>query len=390
MKIIAKTLEGLENILSEELQSLGAQDIQILKRAVTYQGDLPTLYQSNLLLRTCLRVLVFVKEFTIKDENGLYSEIKNMRWEDYIGLSNTFSIDSVVNSDKFRHANYVALKTKDAIVDRFREKYGERPNIDVKNPDLKINIHIRQNIVTVSLDSSGYSLHMRGYRKNQVEAPLNEVLAAGLVLLSGWNKQTDILDPMCGSGTILTEAALIATNRPPQKLTREFGFKKWKNFDPEIWEMVCNDAKSREITSNLPKFKGIDKQKSAVLAAKTNVDEAGLSYLISIEQDDFFYHEGFQNTMLIFNPPYDARLREKEILDFYKYIGDKLKMSFKNCSAWILSGHLAALKHLGLRPSAKIQLLNGEIPSLFCRYDMYEGSKKAKYNQPKDMENQGS
>ena len=381
MKIIAKTLENLEHVLATELEAIGAEDIQILKRAVTYQGDLSILYKSNLLLRTCLRVLVFIKEFPVKNEADLYAEIKDMPWEDYLGVDDTFAIDSIVNSDQFRHANYIALKAKDAIADRFRDKYGKRPSVDVKSPDLKINVHIRQNIVTISLDSSGSSLHMRGYRKNHVDAPLNEVLAAGLILLSGWDKKSPLIDPMCGSGTILCEAAMIASNRPPQKINRNFTFMKWKNFNSELYEQVCNDAVNGIIHSNLPPISGEDKIKSAVQAAMVNITEAGLSDLITVEQNDFFYHDGAQNTTLIFNPPYDARLKEDDVTDFYKHIGDKLKMSFKNCTAWIISGHLDALKHVGLRPSSKKALLNGEIPSLFCKYEMYEGSKKEKWKQ---------
>lgn len=379
MKIIAKTLEGLEQVLASELESLEVQDIQILKRAVTYSGDLTVLYKSNLQLRTCLRVLVFVKEFEIKDESDLYTEVKGMKWEDYIDLDDTFAIDSIVNSDKFRHANYIALKAKDAIADRFRDKYGKRPSVDVKNPDLKINVHIRQNIVTISLDSSGSSLHMRGYRKNHVDAPLNEVLAAGLVLISKWDKSSPLIDPMCGSGTILCEAAMIASNQPPQKMTRNFAFMKWKNYDEALWKAICSKAEKEITHVNLPSITGGDKMKPSVQAAVTNIAEAGLQDIISVEQSDFFYHDGAQNTMLIFNPPYDVRLKETEITDFYKHIGDKLKMSFKNCTAWILSGHLDALKQLGLRPSSRIPLLNGEIPSLFCKFEMYEGSKKAKW-----------
>jgi len=379
LKFIAKTLEGLEEILAEELSEMGAQDIEIWKRAVAYTGDKMTLYKSNLLLRTCLKVLVFMKEFSVENEIDLYNEIKKIPWEDYLSLEDTFAIDSVVNSEKFRHANFIALKAKDAIADRFREKYNQRPNVDTQDPTLKINVHIRENIVTLSLDSSGQSLHMRGYRKHSVDAPLNEVLAAGLVLMSGWDKSSPMIDPMCGSGTILCEAARIAGKIPPQSPDRTFAFKKWKSYDPVLLEMVCDEAESKINTNDIPSLLGYDLNQKAVQVAITNIGEAGLSEFIKVEKEDFFYLEGSQNIMLIFNPPYDGRLKEKDVLDFYSFIGDKLKLSFQGCTAWILSGHMAAMKNIGLRPSAKKSLLNGSIPSLFCRYDMYAGSKKQKW-----------
>ena len=385
MKFIVKTLEGLENVLADEVKSFGATDIEILKRAVAFKGDMLLLYKCNLLLRTGLKVLVFMKEFTINNENDLYAEVKSIAWEDYFDLNNTFAIDSVVNSTKFRHANFIALKAKDAIVDRFRDKFGSRPNVDAQNPDLKINVHIREDIVTLSLDSSGYSLHMRGYRKAQVDAPLSEVMAAGIVLLSGWDKRSTLIDPMCGSGTILSEAALIAGNLPPQKLTRNFAFKKWKDFDAELWASVCHEAEKAATRELIPTLLGYDKQKTAVQSALTNITEAGLAEFIKIEQEDFFYHEGANSVTLIFNPPYDERLKEDEIIDFYKFIGDKLKLSFQESIAWILSGHIEAIKNLGLRPSRKISMLNGSIASLYCRYDLYRGSKKLKWqDMPKE------
>ena len=372
-------MEGLEEILADELSEIGAQDIEIWKRAVAYSGDKMTLYRSNLLLRTCLKVLVFMKEFTVESEIDLYNEIKKIPWEEYLSLEDTFAIDSVVNSEMFRHANFIALKAKDAIADRFREKFNQRPNVDTQDPTLKINVHIRENIVTLSLDSSGQSLHMRGYRKHSVDAPLNEVLAAGLVLISGWDKSSPMIDPMCGSGTILCEAARIAGKIPPQSADRTFAFKKWKSYDPILCEMVCDEAESKINTNDIPSLLGYDLNQKAVQVAITNISEAGLSEFIKVEKEDFFYLEGSQNIMLIFNPPYDGRLKEKDVLDFYSFIGDKLKLSFQGCSAWILSGHMAAMKNIGLRPSAKKSLLNGSIPSLFCRYDMYAGSKKQKW-----------
>ncbi len=381
MKLIAKTLEGLEGVLADEIAQLGGENIEQVNRAVIFTGDKKLLYKANLKLRTAIKILVFMQEFIIQNENDLYEAVKKIKWEELIGLDDTFAVDAVLNSPVFRHTNFIALKTKDAIVDRFRDKYGSRPNVDPKDPDLKINIHIRDQIATISLDSSGSSLHMRGYRRQQVDAPLNEVLAAGLVLLSGWDKKSDLIDPMCGSGTILCEAAGIAANKPSQSTDRNFGFKKWKSFDLPVWEMVCDEVKEETSTTEMPVLKGFDISNKAVTISKANIINAGFEHFISIEQEDYFYQDDMENTLLIFNPPYDERLKEEDVNDFYKNIGDKLKSAFTNSTAWILSGHLEAMKNLGLRPSARKKLLNGSIPSVFCKFEMYKGSKKQKYNQ---------
>ncbi len=379
MKLIAKTLEGLEAVLADELNNLGATDIAVLNRAVSYTGDHKFLYQSNLLLRTSIKVLVFIKEFTVRNEKDLYEEVKKIPWETYFSINETFAIDSVVNSTLFRHANFIALKTKDAIADRFRDKYDQRPNVDTNDPFLQINVHVRENIVTLSLDSSGASLHLRGYRRQQVDAPLNEVMAAGLVLLSGWDQISTLMDPMCGSATILCEAARIAGNIPPHAEDKAFAFKKWKTFEPLIWEEVCSEAQKAIDKSRIPTLKGFDILPKAIHAAKSNIEAAQLEDFVSIEEEDFFYQEGAQDLTLIFNPPYDGRLKEEDVLEFYRHIGDKLKLSFSNCNAWILSGHVDAMKNVGLRPAVKKRLLNGSIPSLYCKYGMYQGSKKQKW-----------
>jgi putative N6-adenine-specific DNA methylase len=381
VKLIAKTLEGLEGVLADEIAQLGGENIEQVNRAVIFTGDKKLLYKANLKLRTAIKILVFMQEFIIQNENDLYEAVKKIKWEELIGLDDTFAVDAVLNSPVFRHTNFIALKTKDAIVDRFRDKYGSRPNVDPKDPDLKINIHIRDQIATISLDSSGSSLHMRGYRRQQVDAPLNEVLAAGLVLLSGWDKKSDLIDPMCGSGTILCEAAGIAANKPSQSTERNFGFKKWKSFDLPVWEMVCDEVKEETSTTEMPVLKGFDISNKAVTISKANIINAGFEHCISIEQEDYFYQDDMENTLLIFNPPYDERLKEEDVNDFYKNIGDKLKSAFTNSTAWILSGHLEAMKNLGLRPSARKKLLNGSIPSVFCKFEIYKGSKKQKYNQ---------
>jgi putative N6-adenine-specific DNA methylase len=380
MRFIAKTLEGLESVLAEEIAQIGGENISILKRAVSYEGDKIIMYKSNLMLRTALRILVYMDEFDIRDEKDLYEKVKAYRWEQYFSVADTFAIDSVVHSDKFRHANYIALKCKDAIVDRFRERSGSRPSVDVDNPTLRINIHVRQHTVTLSLDSSGRSLHMRGYRKSQVDAPLNEVMAAGLLLLAGWKTEQKLLDPMCGSGTILCEAAYLALGITPQQKDRHFALEKWMNFDDDLWAQVKEDAYT--IKNHQPfDITGSDINPKAISISRDNIETAGLTQYIKLEEEDFFYLDHMQETILIFNPPYDGRLKENDIIQFYKFIGDKLKQSCKNCSAWILSGHIEAIKNLGLRPSRRIQMINGSIPSVFCQFEIYEGSKKAKYQE---------
>ncbi len=379
MKLIIKTQEGLEVVLRDELVNLTDAPIEILKRAVMVEANLRLLYQSNLHLRTALKILVVIQEFKVEDDKDLYQQVKKIQWEDYFGLDNTFAIDSVVNSDHFRHSNYIALKAKDAIVDRFRERTGDRPNVDTTDPDIRINVHIRQNTATISLDSSGASLHKRGYRSQQVSAPLNEVLAAGMILLSEWNGTTPLIDPMCGSGTILCEAAKIAGNIPPQDYDRQFAFQKWRNYDKDLWEDICSEARQNTNVQSIPIIKGYDISSNAVKIAQENIRNAGLGPFIQVQQEDFFYQDNFQDLTLMFNPPYDARMKESDILNFYKDIGDKLKRAFTNCTVWILSGHLEAMKHIGLRPKFKIKLLNGEIQSLFSRYDMYTGSLKQKW-----------
>lgn len=381
MEIIVKTLAGLEEVLKSELIDLGAENIEVLNRAVKCTGHKDLVYKINLLSRTALRVLVFITEFEVRNERELYENVKKIKWEEYFGTENTFAIDSHVNSRLFNHANFLALKTKDAVVDRFRDLTGIRPSVDVKDPDIRIDVHVRNSTVSLNFDSSGSSLHMRGYRVRPVMAPLNEVLAAGLVLLSGWDKKTPFIDPMCGSGTILCEAAKIAGNIPPQSLDRRFAFKKWKTFDAELYRNICENATSEIDTSAIPEMKGSDISVQAIIASESNIKAAGLSDYIQISREDFFYYDNVENSMLMFNPPYDERLKESDIITFYKDIGDKLKNSFPGCTAWILSGHQDAIKNIGLRATSRKKLLNGSIDSLFCKYEMYSGTKKQKWKE---------
>jgi putative N6-adenine-specific DNA methylase len=377
MQIIAKTMQGLESVLAEEIRVLGGTNIETLTRAVSYEGEMDLVYKSNYLLRTALKILVPVDEFQVMDEKALYDRVNDLPWEDLFGLKQTFAIDAVTTGGFFRHSKYAALKTKDAIVDRFQRLFGKRPNVNVVNPDFKINLHIRKRTVTLSLDSSGESLHKRGYRINSVEAPLNEVLAAGLVLLSDWDKKSTLLDPMCGSGTIVIEAAKIALKIPPQSPDRDFLFKKWENFDASLWDNILA-SNSTEIHPLPFKIVARDKSLRNLKASQFNIEEAGLASVIETEKVNFFRYENDLGPLtLITNPPYDERLKEDDIKSFYEMIGSTLKQDYTECSAWIISGHPEAFKSIGLRPSKKISLYNGPILSKYHHYQMYAGSKKA-------------
>ncbi|HER39621.1 MAG TPA: class I SAM-dependent RNA methyltransferase [Salinimicrobium catena] len=377
-KMVAKTLFGFEPLLAKELRNLGAMDVKEGVRSVSFVGDKGFMYKANLSLRTAIKVLKPIDSFKVFSEEDLYKQIYKMPWEKYLDATDTLAIDATVHSDKFTHSKYIALKSKDAIVDRFREKFGKRPGIDLDYPTLRINIHIEKEFCTVSLDSSGQSLHKRGYKSATNIAPINEVLAAGMLLHSGWDGQCDFLDPMCGSGTILIEAAMIACNIPPNLNRKEFGFERWKDWDEDLFEKIEESVlkKVREFHFTI---KGYDKAPSAVHKAKDNVENANLSEFITVEHEDFFKTEKQteRHLHMVFNPPYGERLNI-DMPEFYKSIGDTLKQNYPGTHAWFITSNLEAIKHVGLRPSRKIKLFNGSLESKLLKYEIYEGSKKAK------------
>ncbi len=378
-KMLAKTLYGFEDLLEKELRNLGAMDVKKGVRNVTFVGDKGFMYKANLALRTAIKILKPIRSFKVFTEEDLYNKIRTIDWSDYLSANQTLAIDSTVHSKVFTHSKFIALKTKDAIVDQFREKTGHRPSIDLDYPDLRINIHIEDKYCTVSLDSSGQSLHKRGYRSATNLAPINEVLAAGMLLLSGWDGRSDFLDPMCGSGTILVEAAMIACNIPPNLNKKEFGFEKWKDWDVELFEKIEESLLNR-IRGFEYKIIGYDKASSAVYKALENVKNANLSDFIEIEQCDFFRTEKPVNGPLhmVFNPPYGERLELLNLEKFYEDIGNTLKRNYHGTQAWFIVSNLEAIKNVGLRPSKKIKLYNGKLESRFLKYEIYEGSKKAK------------
>lgn len=380
-KMVAKTLYGFEELLAKELRNLGAMNVLTGVRNVTFEGDTGFMYKANLCLRTAIKIIKPITSFQVRDEHDLYKKIYAMDWNPYLSVDTTFAIDATVNSENFTHALYVSQKTKDAIVDKFRDLEGTRPDVDIKTPDMRINIHIQKDLCNVAIDSSGTSLHHRGYRTATNIAPINEVLAAGLLLHSGWDGQCDFLDPMCGSGTMLTEAAMIACNIPANINRKGFAFENWSDFDEDLYQKVLESSlnKTREFHY---KIVGYDKAPSAVEKAKDNVENANLSEYIIVEQKDFFESEKFTKNHLhmVFNPPYGERLNI-EMEEFYASIGNTLKRQYPGTDAWFITSNLEALKFVGLRPSRKIKVFNSQLESKLVKYVMYEGSKKAKFNQ---------
>lgn len=380
-KMVAKTLFGFEELLVKELTQLGAQEVKIGVRSVSFVGDKGFMYKANLALRTAIKILKPLTTFRIKDEQDLYDQVYKIPWEEYMSENGSLAVNATVHSDKFTHSQYIALKTKDAIVDRFRNIKGTRPNVDLRFPDLKINIHIDRQTCTVSFDSSGESLHRRGYKTATNIAPINEVLAAGLVMLSGWDGQCDFMDPMCGSGTILIEAAMIACNIPPNLMRKEFAFERWQDWDVDLFEKIEESllSKTRDFHH---KMVGYDKSPSAVSKAIENVKNAHLEEFITIKHEDFFKTQkgGDKYLHMVFNPPYGERLESLNVEEFYGDIGSTLKHGYPGTHAWFITSNLEGLKYVGLRPSRKIKLFNAKLEARLVKYEMYEGSKKAKKN----------
>ena len=373
-KMVATTMLGLEGVLEEELTKLGAQYIHKLNRAVEFVGDLGFMYKANLNLRTAIRILKPIFEFKARNEKELYRKIYDYNWEQHFGVDDTFAINSSGYSEIFNHSKYTALKTKDAIADSFRDKHGKRPNVDVETPNVQINVHVSEHKFIISLDSSGYSLHKRGYKIASVDAPINEVLAAGLIMLSDWNKISNFHDPMCGSGTILVEAAMIANNIPANIFRKRFGFEGWKNFDIDLWEKIRDISLEKEQEYH-GMISGADNFQKSLRACRENINNALMRDDIKVNMKDFFDTPVPPNTCVIFNPPYGERM-SIGINEFYQKIGDTLKHNYKGCSVWLISSDIENLKMIGLKPSRKIKIFNGKLECRFLNFEIYEGSKK--------------
>jgi putative N6-adenine-specific DNA methylase len=376
--LIAKTFSGLEEVLAEEVRQLGAENVELLKRGVKFEGNKEILYKANYLLRTALRVIRNIAEFEVSDEDSLYEHVKKINWTDYLYKNQTFVISSDVFHSGITNSQFATLRAKDAIADHYREKKLTRPSVNKDNTDVFVNVHISHDVCTVSLDSSGESLHKRGYKIAADKAPLNEVLAAGMIKLSGWKGETDFYDPMCGSGTIPLEAAMLAMNIPAGYYRDSFAFQKWLDFDEELWRSVKEEADNsfRDIDISIV---ASDRSEKAVQIAEKNLKHAGLHKDIELKKAYFdeLKPESKTGTM-IFNPPYGMRLTEKDIIKVYKDIGDVLKKNWAGHRAWIITSEQRAAKFIGLHPSKKIKLYNGPKEAQFLCFEVYEGSKKEK------------
>lgn len=374
-QMVAKTFAGLEDVLVKELIELKANKVEKQNRAVLFEGDKAMMYRANYRLRTALSILKPIASFKAADEDMLYKEVSRINWGDYMDVNETLAISTVAFSNTFKHTKYVSLKVKDAIVDQFRRRKGQRPNVDTGEPDLRIHVHITQNDVTLLLDSSGDTLFKRGYRQQGGKAPLNEVLAAGMILLSEWDCKSHFFDPMCGSGTLLIEAAMIAHGIAPGTYRARFGFENWNDFDADLFESITEE------TIEIPEFEytiaGSDLSPGAIKIAEANIKAAFLSKKISVKARNFFDSKPVgDHGIIITNPPYGERLQPDDLRIFYQKIGDKLKLDYPGYDAWLIGSNIDVLKFVGLKPEKKIKLYNGPLECSFRKYSLYEGSSK--------------
>ena len=374
MKYVAKTFMGLEDVLCDELKALGAQNIRKERRAVSFEGDLSLMYRTNVWLRTASRVLKTIRSFEASDADTIYREVKKIEWDEYMSVGQTFVVNATVYSDSFRNSQFVSYRTKDAIADFFNEKYGKRPSVRLTNPDIYVNIHISNNQCTVSLDSSGDSLHKRGYRSVQTKAPINEALAAGMIQLSGWRGDSNFVDFMCGSGTLLIEAALIALNIPPGIFRKQFAFEKWNDFDADLFEEILNDdSEERDFRH---KIYGSDLSTKAIEIATQNIKSAGLGRYIELKTANVSDFEApMGKSIIISNPPYGKRLTDNNIHNLYSTIGQTLKHRCQGMDVWIISSDSELLKSIGLKPSKKIPLLNGDLECELWKFEIFAGKR---------------
>ena len=383
-KMVAKTMVNLEEVLAEELRQLGALNVNVITRAVEFEGDMRLLYRANYCCRTALAILKPFAEFDANNEQELYDQVYKIRWEKILDVDCTFMIDSTTSGEVFTHSYYAALKTKDAIVDRFRRNFGKRPSIDTEAPDYKFNLHIRDNHVTLLMNSSGDSLHKRGYRQGVGVAPINEVLAAGLLKLAGWQCDCNFYDPMCGSGTMLIEAAMMANNIPAQYYRQRFGFMRWKEFNLGEWKSVKNEE-DRKIGALDFDFEiwGNDIDEQVIQQCEKNLEYTKLHHDVMLHIGDFADQEPPEGkTLIVTNPPYGERIKVEDLNAMYEKLGDTFKQRYGgDCDVWLITSDFEAMKHIGLHPSRKIPVQNGSLDCRFLHFELYDGSKKAKYQQ---------
>ena len=377
-EMVAKTLYGLEDVLARELTAIGAKDVTTGRRMVSFTGDKAMLYKANFHCRTALRILMPLAHFQAEHADHVYQGVKKIEWDQYFMPDQTFSVDAVVHSESFSHSKFVAYRTKDAIADYFYDKYNNRPSVRVNNPDFYIHVHISHQDCTVSLDSSGESLHKRGYRVSQVAAPLNEVLAAGMILKTGWHGESNFIDPMCGSGTLLIEAAMIALNIAPGVFRQEFAFERWPDFDGDLFGEICSDDSAERSFDY--KCYGADISPTAIGKAMKNVRSTSLTKYIELKVLPFQqYDEAPKPGILVMNPPYGERISVNELSVLYAMIGERLKHVFAGYNAWIISNKDECFEHIGLHPKQRMKLMNGELECEYRCYELFEGKRANKY-----------
>ncbi len=374
--LTAKTMAGLEPVLAEELKAIGAEDIQVANRAVMFKGDNKVMYKANYWPYTALRILKVIKTFDVKDEEDLYNKIREVKWYKLMHVDGTLSVDTFLHSSSMTHTRYVSQKVKDAIADQFREMFNQRPSVDTADPQMRINLHVNNNHCTLSLDSSGDSLHKRGYRQASGKAPINEVLAAGMLKLAGYHHQINLLDPMCGSGTIPLEAAMMATNFPAGYYREKYGFMNWLDFQALTWRDIIKETFSYQRDPE-GLIHGYDMNQASLNNALENARFAKLHHDILLEKKEFSKTtKPFDRGMIIMNPPYGERMKKEHLNNFYKMIGDTLKQQYTNYDAWIITSDLEAIKHVGLKSAQKMVLYNGSLECRFVKYEIYEGDGK--------------
>lgn len=367
-----RTVTGLEPCLARELEALGAKAIETRNRLVICRGNLELMYQANLWCRTAIRVLRPIASFAAKEEKALYDGIKKINWQTWMSAHGTLAVDADVRSSFTTHSLYLSQLAKDAVVDQFREVTGQRPSVDLKNPDLRIVVSLFEDQAQIYVDASGDSLHKRGYRRRAGEAPLSEVLAAGIVQLSDWKPGTPLFDAMCGSGTMAIEAALVAKNIAPGAMGREFGFQKWPDYDRALFESLLAKAHAAETSGAGTAIFALDQDAEVLEVARENAARARVSDLIRFEPGDFFETDPPVPTagVLVMNPPYDERLPVDNIAELCQRIGDRLKQAYGGWSASLLCGNLEATKYLGLRTSRRTILYNGSIECRLLKYEL--------------------
>ena len=384
-KMVAKTMVSLEEVLADELREMGAENVTVLNRAVEFEGDMRLLYRANYCCRTALAIMKPFAEFDANDDQELYDQVYKIRWEKILDCDCTFMIDSTTSGEVFTHSYYAALKTKDAIVDRFRRNFGKRPSIDTEQPDYKFNLHIRDNHITLLMNASGDSLHKRGYRQGVDIAPINEVLAAGLLKLAGWKCDCNFYDPMCGSGTMLIEAAMMANNIPAQYYRgNRFGFMRWKEFNLGEWKSVKNEEDRKIGALDFEgEIWGNDIDEQVIQQCEKNLEYTKLHHDVMLHIGDFADQEPPEGkTLIVTNPPYGERIKVEDLNAMYEKLGDTFKQRYgKDCDVWLITSDFEAMKHIGLHPSRKIPVQNGSLDCRFLHFELYDGSKKAKYQQ---------